>query len=129
MARALELVRAFAGAHALETELVERLAVVVEEWVSNLIEHADLPPGARVGLSLAMGNGVVKVRITDPGAPFDPRLATFEGPNPERGGGAGLALLRAWSRIEGYERRDSRNRLRLALEIHRTAADLTSAVS
>lgn len=133
MTRALALVRRFAETHALEAEVVERLAVVVEEWVSNLIEHADLPAGARIGLGLALAGERIAVTVTDPGAPFDPRTATFDGPNLERGGGAGLALLHAWSRVDGYARRGGRNRLRLSLEIRpletrRAAADLASPV-
>ena len=49
--------------------------------------------------------------------PFDPRGAAFEGPNPERGGGAGLAMIVSLCRIAGYARRAGRNRLILELPL------------
>ena len=55
--------------------------------------------------------GLVFMEVSDAGLPFDPRDAVFEGPNLERGGGAGLELIRAWSRIADYTRRAGRNRL------------------
>jgi len=53
----------------------------------------------------------VRMSFSDAGVPFDPRRAPDEGPNLERGGGAGLALIRGWSEIEDYRRRRGRNRL------------------
>ena len=41
--------------------------------------------------------------------------AAFEGPNPDRGGGAGLELVRAWSQIADYRRRRGRNRVVLVV--------------
>lgn len=109
-------------------ELADRLAVVVEECISNLIEHADLAAGARIGLTLTADVDGVRVSVSDPGAPFDPRAWTFEGPNPERGGGAGLALIRAWSEIESYRRRSGRNVLVLRVRPGATTADLAPHV-
>ena len=54
--------------------------------------------------------------LVDNGAPFDLRLAPEPGElPPERGGGAGLALVRAWAQVETYARVDDRNRLELWL--------------
>jgi hypothetical protein len=41
----------------------------------------------------------------------------FGGPNLERGGGAGLELIRAWCRIAAYARRGGRNRLVLEMPL------------
>jgi len=90
---------------------------VVEEWVANLIEHGDAPADVRIGLSLSMRCAHVRIAVTDGGRPFDPRDVAFEGPNRDRGGGAGLELIRTWCRIAGYHRRGGRNRLLLELPI------------
>lgn len=115
--RALGVARAFVAEAGLGRDEAERLAIIVEEWIANLVEHGELPPGSRVGLRLAQANGLVRVTVTDSGAAFDPRTATFEGPNPDRGGGAGLELMRAWSRIAAYGRRAGRNRLVLEMPL------------
>lgn len=91
--------------------------MIVEEWVANLVEHGGLPSGDRIGLRLAARPGRVRLTFTDAGRPFDPRRATFAGPDPDRGGGAGLELIRAWSRIASYARRQGRNRLILEMPL------------
>lgn len=115
VARALHLARAFARDAALAPSDGDRLAIIVEEWVANLMEHGEQPPAGRIGLRLARDGDRVRLTFTDAGKPFDPRAAGFEGPNLERGGGAGLELVRAWSRIAAYGRRAGRNRLVLDL--------------
>ncbi|MFZ5720585.1 MAG: ATP-binding protein [Pseudomonadota bacterium] len=109
--RALELTRSFARDAALAADDADRLAVVVEEWVANLLEHGGVASGSRVGLRFSRHTAAIRLTITDDGRPFDPRAGVFDGPNAVRGGGAGLQLLRAWSRIVSYRRRGDRNRL------------------
>ncbi|ODT86923.1 MAG: hypothetical protein ABS78_14785 [Phenylobacterium sp. SCN 70-31] len=115
--RALDLARAFAAGGALEVQTADRLAIVVEEWIANVVEHGAPPPGSRIGLRFVRKTGWVGLSLTDAGRPFDPREACFEGPNVERGGGAGLELIRAWCRIADYRRRKGRNRLVLELAL------------
>jgi serine/threonine-protein kinase RsbW len=117
VARALGVARRFAQAAGLEPGCADKLAVVVEEWVANLVEHGALPPGGRIGLILAREPGLIRVTVTDAGCAFDPRAAVFEGPNLERGGGVGLELVRAWSRVAAYGRRAGRNRLVLEMTV------------
>lgn len=110
--RALAAARAFADVLRLEDDRADRLAVVVEEWVANIVEHGCPAPRSRVVMRLTcLGDGAVRLAFSDAGVAFDPRGAPDEGPNLERGGGAGLALIRAWCEIEAYERRAGRNRL------------------
>lgn len=111
MGRALALARAFAEQAALEAQAADSLALIVEEWLSNVVEHGEAPPTARIVLRLQRAPRRVHVVVTDAGRPFDPRTVVFQGPNPERGGGAGLALIQAWCRIADYRRRRGRNRL------------------
>lgn len=116
VARALAAARAFAEAGALEADLADRLALVVEEWVANIVEHGASPAGALVVLRLAAaGEGGVRLSFSDAGVAFDPRSVEAAGPNPQRGGGAGIAMIRAWCEVEAYARRRGRNRLILRL--------------
>ena len=92
-----------------------RLAVIVEELVVNLVEHARVAAGGGIALGLAATAEGVHVVLLDDAPPFDPRSAPHVGavPDEERGGGAGLAIVRAWSRILTYSRIGGRNRLEL----------------
>ena len=98
-------------------EASEKLAIVVEEWLINVVEHGEAAPDSRIALSLERLEGLVRLTVTDAGQAFDPREAVFEGPNLERGGGAGLALIQAWTRIAAYRRRAGRNRVVLELPL------------
>lgn len=116
--RALGVSRAFVEQCGLGRDPAERLAIVVEEWVANVVEHGGPPAGSHIGLRLALGPGIVRITVTDAGCAFDPREApAFEGPDLERGGGAGLELMRAWSRVVAYGCRGGRNRLVLELPL------------
>lgn len=91
--------------------------MVVEEWVANVVEHGGPQDGARIVLRLRRSGTVVRLWFSDSGSPFDPRAAAFDGPDPERGGGAGLALIASLCRIAAYARRAGRNRLILELPV------------
>lgn len=91
-----------------------RLAIIAEELVSNLIDHGAMPAGTRIGLALALEAGAIRMTLTDAAVPFDPRTAE-PAAIPARGGGAGLALVRAWAVIERYDRVDGRNVLVLTV--------------
>jgi serine/threonine-protein kinase RsbW len=113
VARALIATRRFAHAHHMSQPTADRLAVIVEEWVANIVEHGRPRAGSLIGLRLERALGGVRIAITDAGIAFDPRDAQDKGPNLERGGGAGIALIRSWAEIEAYSRRGGRNRLAL----------------
>ena len=121
VAEALSLVEAIADPTRPGT--CARLAVIVEELVVNLVEHAAVDGDAVIGLGLAATPDGVHVVLIDEAKPFDPRTAPHVGavPNMERGGGAGLAIVRAWSRILTYSRIGGRNRLELL--VHDDPAD------
>ena len=91
------------------------LAIIVEELLFNLIDHGDAPPGDRIALSLRRVAEGIRLVLESGGTPFDPREAQADRPVPDRGGGAGLALVRAWARIEASESVNGRNRLRLLI--------------
>jgi len=117
ISRALRLARGFAAGAGLEPDATGRLSVVVEEWIANVVEHGDGADGARIYMRLRLTAGVVRLSVSDAGKPFDPRTAVFDGPDPQSGGGAGLALIAGLCRITGYARRGGRNRLVLEVPV------------
>jgi serine/threonine-protein kinase RsbW len=114
-ARAIACARRFAEAAALPEVSADRLAIVVEEWVNNVVEHGRPPAGSFLVLRLEQVAGQVRAHFSDAGVAFDPRGARAARPNLRRGGGAGLAFIAAWCQVEAYRRRRGRNRLVLRL--------------
>jgi serine/threonine-protein kinase RsbW len=110
-AQGIGLARKFAAERGLAPEAADRLALIVEEWLNNVTEHSGALPGTRIGVKFQSRDGLVRLIVSDSGAPFDPRTVVFEGPNLARGGGAGLALIQAWCRISDYRRLRGRNRV------------------
>lgn len=115
--RAIGFSRRFARAAALDAATTDRLAIIVEEWAANIVEHGAAAPGSLIVLRLRRTGEGVRIAFSDAGVAFDPRTAEARGPNLERGGGAGIALIRSWSRIADYRRRRSRNRLTIELDL------------
>ncbi|HEX2801702.1 MAG TPA: ATP-binding protein [Phenylobacterium sp.] len=113
--RGLAFARSFAERRRLPADVADRLAIIVEEWVMNVVEHGHAAPAGQIVLHLHQAGAMLRLSVSDPGIAFDPRGAGFDGPNPERGGGAGLALIATWSRIASYSRSRGRNRLVLEM--------------
>ncbi|WP_017669475.1 ATP-binding protein [Blastomonas sp. AAP53] len=114
--RAVELVRAFSQEHTLKPAQSAKLAVLVEEAVTNLYDHGGVTGGFCGWLELQDAATGAQVRLGDNGPPFDLRTAVqSDGPNPDRGGGAGLALIQAWADITDYRREPDGNVLELTL--------------
>jgi anti-sigma regulatory factor (Ser/Thr protein kinase) len=102
----------FAVAQALGAVTARRLAIVAEEIVANLLDHAAHDRDIAFTLTLEpLGDGPGLTLVDDSDA-FDPRsVAPAEMPNPERGGGVGLTLVRAWCDIVSYDSDLGSNRL------------------
>lgn len=115
VADALVAVRAFAAAERLG-EAADVVALIVEELMFNILDHGDAPAGDPIEIRLARSPAGVQLDLISGGTPFDPRQAEQQ-PVPARGGGAGLALVRAWSRILSSDRIGERNHLRLLIPI------------
>lgn len=117
---ALVAVHEFGGVLALDTAMVMRLAIVAEEALMNLADHAAFEANVDVTMRLWRDDesepAGIWIAVEDDGPPFDPRSAgAIEGPNAERGGGVGLALIRAWANVVDYRREGGRNRLELRM--------------
>ncbi|ANY21398.1 Histidine kinase-, DNA gyrase B-, and HSP90-like ATPase [Tsuneonella dongtanensis] len=106
----------FAQATGLPEDDRDRLAIVIEELVSNVARHGSKQGRVAIALTLSLQTDGVQIELEDDGIAFDPTADRgFAGPDPESGGGTGLALVRAWSREFAYAREGGRNRLRLVL--------------
>lgn len=111
----VEAAQAFGIDRALALDHAARLSIIVEELVFNLVEHGQVGEEGLVELVLTHENGVVGIALSDSGVAFDPRDAESEEEIPERGGGAGIDLVRAWAEIVDYETGAGRNRLLLKM--------------
>lgn len=114
---AIALARAFGEAQRLAEADLARFCIVVEELVANLFDHGQLTELDRIALTFAREAGHVRIALTDPGAAFDPRQVPPNGERSDRGGGAGIDLVRAWAEIVGYEVTGDGNRLELLMPI------------
>lgn len=114
--RAVSMARLFSTTNALTPQQQTRLAILTEEAVTNLYDHAASEPGFAGRVTLTADGDSVRVVLSDSGQPFDPRTADeIEMPNTERGGGVGLAMIRAWAEILDYRTENGVNRLELKL--------------
>lgn len=102
-----------------------RLAIVIEELLANSFEHGGLGADGKLEIALERGPGAVQVTICDNGQAFDPLSAPQCGKVPERGGGAGLTIVRRWADILSYEPGPPLNRLTLALPLSRETPSRT----
>jgi anti-sigma regulatory factor (Ser/Thr protein kinase) len=112
---ACEAARAFADAAGLDEGDAGRLCIVAEELVTNVIDHGG---ATHAQLAFALVGGNVRIELTDSGKPFDPRTT----PDPvrtERGGGAGLAIVRTWAQMLSYQSAAGSNRLTLVMALRR----------
>jgi serine/threonine-protein kinase RsbW len=114
---ASQAAREFGEAQWLSEDELARLTIIVEELVANLYDHGGLSETDEVELTLTSEQGGVRLVITDPGRPFDPRSATMRSERPERGGGAGIDIVRAWAEFVDYQATRQGNRLELLLPV------------
>ena len=94
-----------------------RLCIIVEELITNLCEHGICDVEREISLELQRQASAVELVVEDNGAPFDPRASSPSATIPTRGGGAGLNLVKSWSKIVSYESANGRNRLELKLAL------------
>ena len=117
ISKAIAAARAFGEASGLGKDQLARLCIVIEELVANLCDHGGLIGLDEVELTLLGEPHHVRVTLVDRTPPFDPRLAPPGEQNPERGGGVGVDIVRAWAQIIGYEVTADGNRLEFLLPL------------
>ena len=94
---------------------MSRLAIIVEELVTNLYDHAGLTPNDIFEFELSATDANISLIIIDRGTAFDPKVSPLAEEIPARGGGAGLRLLRQWASRTDYESCATHNRLLVLL--------------
>jgi anti-sigma regulatory factor (Ser/Thr protein kinase) len=107
----------FSGAEGLDGNDAARLAIIIEELVTNLYEHGGVRSDDIVELMLRREGAAVAITITDPGTSFDPRSVAMPDLPPEQGGGVGIGLVKGWAEIVGYRSFEGRNRLDLRMPL------------
>jgi anti-sigma regulatory factor (Ser/Thr protein kinase) len=115
--QACEAAREFGTAQWLGKDELARLCIIVEELVANLYEHGGLTEEDGVELTFACEPRGIRVTIVDPGTPFDPWAAARKVEQPERGGGVGIDINRAWAQAVDYRSTPEGNRLELLLPV------------
>lgn len=116
---ALDLLEGFLEKQVVDDNIRARLAIIVEELVANIVDHSGSPLDQPITLELARSDHEISMVLSDNGIAFDPSqaLALLDLP-PERGGGAGLALVQDWAKTMAYERSDGRNILKLVIDAY-----------
>jgi anti-sigma regulatory factor (Ser/Thr protein kinase) len=114
--KALELVRDFVTRAQCGSDAEAKLSIIVEEMVTNIVEHGAPPPDSEITIELSAIGTDIGLTLSDAGTFFDPRTADAPAElPPECGGGAGIALVLSWSRVISYARIDGRNVLTLVI--------------
>ena len=109
--------RAFAERAGIDHAAGPRLAIVVEELVTNLYDHGGLRADDAFDLELSSNGAEVRFALSAPGPEFDPWLPVFGRKPSSTGAGAGLELVKAWSSLLEHDYANGRNRLALTLPI------------
>ena len=107
--------RDFADKAAIGQENLARLAIIVEELVANLYDHGGLGSDDIVEIEMESSRDCVRLVVDAPGSDFYPGAPLANTEIPERGGGAGLKLVQAWSLVIDHEHGNGRNRWTVAL--------------
>jgi serine/threonine-protein kinase RsbW len=119
IARLSEWIEQRCGADAVESEVVFKITLALEEAVMNVVSHAfdGVAPPHLVHVVLEVGPASVMAELTDNGHAFDPSAAPppdMSRPVAERDpGGLGIHLMRTMMDRVEYRRDGSHNRLRL----------------
>lgn len=108
----------FGRAQWLASDELARLCIVTEELVANLYDHGGVTGQDEIELSLLNDPAGIAMVIVDPGRPFDPRDMSRKVERTERGGAAGIDIVRAWAQFVSYDVTPEGNRLELLLPLH-----------
>lgn len=102
---------------ALDDRVINRLEVVLEELVSNVVRHADL--ATRLTLTASASADGVSICLEDDGAEFNPLAARENSPFDKLEdaalGGLGIPLIKRLTRSVEYDRCGRCNRMRVEI--------------
>lgn len=101
----------------IESAVINRLEVILEELVSNVVRHSG--EATYVGLSASLGEDGVCLCVEDDGTAFDPLSSdghrSFDRIEDAQLGGLGIPLVKRLSRRLDYERVGEANRVRAVI--------------
>jgi anti-sigma regulatory factor (Ser/Thr protein kinase) len=120
-----ELAERFGADHHLSDDDVMAINLVLDEVVTNVIEHGYADSGGhKIHVSLALDGAALTIRVEDEGRAFDPTRAPppdLDRPLEERQvGGLGIHIVRSVMDAVDYERRDGKNVLTMRKTIDRS---------
>jgi serine/threonine-protein kinase RsbW len=119
VSHALDLAETFLQGFETDANIRARFAIIVEELVANIVEHGQSSADQPISVMLEFDGTAIVLTLGDGGVPFDPTiLLEPQMMPPERGGGAGLALVQSWASAMSYRRIDGRNILKVVIPVH-----------
>ncbi len=109
----------FAYGYGLSRRDRDRLCVVAEELVTNVVNHGRAASDSKISYSFEADADAVRISIIDRGAPFDPRQGRPAPSSPRRAreGGWGWPMILSWCRVEDYRREEDQNHLLLKMPV------------
>ena len=120
-AKLIDAIEAFVTAHKLDARPAYALELVLDELVTNIIDHGAGPAGATIGIDVVCDGHFVRGSVRDDAAPFDPlRRAPVDttGPLEERQiGGLGVHLVRKMTNSLAYAREADENVITFTIEL------------
>jgi len=107
----------------LSSKTATELNLILDELVSNIIEHGDSDTESEIDIQLTKKGTVMTLVITDNGPPFDPTITPsvdIDLPLEKRKcGGLGIHLIRRFSNTCRYKRIKNKNVLTLKKTLHK----------
>lgn len=101
----------------LTSKTILELNLILDELVSNIVEHGDSEQESSIDIRLIKKNALITLVVTDDGPPFDPTITPtvdITVPLEERKcGGLGIHLIRKFSNSCNYKRVKNQNVLTL----------------
>jgi serine/threonine-protein kinase RsbW len=114
-----EDVERFCAEHGLEKSTSFRVRLILEEFISNLIDHANGSVSNRIDVRIEFDPSQVILVLEDDSTEFDPSTApAFDKTKPleERGPrGMGIHLMRSFAEDMAYNRIGGRNHLKVVI--------------
>jgi serine/threonine-protein kinase RsbW len=97
--------------------LISRAELAVHEACMNVIDHADVPAGRSIYLTLELQSRLLSVTMTDEGQPFDFDAVPLPDPHALKARGYGVKIMRSLASEIHYERTGLTNELILRFDI------------
>jgi anti-sigma regulatory factor (Ser/Thr protein kinase) len=123
LARVVEMVEAFCGAHNLPKATCNLMNLALDEVLSNIVKYAYASPETEtIDVGLSYSDNKLIASIEDRGVPFNPlglRASTEGGVSlhSRKEGGLGILFMKSLSDSVVYERVADRNKVTLTIKI------------